>query len=244
VPGVNRIEPVKAILFDVDGTLVDSISMIVAGLGDTFEKYSPSRPSQAELLTLIGMPLSAQLKLFGIKGDITEMTQYTLDRFEAYQHLEKEFEPAVDALIVASNAGIRTCAVTSKNQQEITTFLAHFRATKYFTATVCASDVAAPKPDPESAHRALMLLNVNADEAVMVGDSIYDLRCARGAGLRCGAALYGAGKREDLLAEAPDYIFETPHDLKEWVESQASQFQINSKSEQTQYATEANHTNF
>ena len=58
-------EPVKAILFDIDGTLVNGLSMIVAGLGDVFEKYGSHRPTDAEILALIGIPLSEQMTRFG-----------------------------------------------------------------------------------------------------------------------------------------------------------------------------------
>ena len=95
-----------------------------------------------------------------------------------------------------------------------------------------ASDVVNPKPSPDPALLALERLGVSAESAIMIGDSVFDLRCARGAGLRSGAVLYGAGNKADLLAETPDYVFTTPTDLLDWVWNLIEQH----------HATEENHS--
>jgi pyrophosphatase PpaX len=214
-------EPVKAILFDVDGTLLDGLDMIVAGLGDSFEKFGTRRPSDDEILALIGTPLTHQMKLFGCspknQEELDEMIQYTIDRYEAHHHLEAEFTEAVQGLVMAAKAGIGIALVTSRNAQELKNLKSRFSAWEHIDHAVCASDVENPKPHEESAHLAMAKLGATPEESVLIGDSIFDLRCAKSAGIRCGAALYGAGKKEDLLAEAPDYIFTTPMDLLEWV---------------------------
>lgn len=224
MPGISRESfenpPIRAILFDVDGTLVDSIEMIVAGLGDTYEKYTGNRPSHGEILSLIGTPLVAQMKLFGLNPDeaqLAELCDYTISRYGVHQYLETEFVEATDALILAHKTGFKTALVTSRNAVEVEILSQHFRGWSAADTAVSASDVVNPKPSPDPALVALERLGVEAEYAVMIGDSVFDLRCARGAGIRCGAVLYGAGKKEDLLAEAPDYVFTTPSDLLEWV---------------------------
>lgn len=195
--------------------------MIVAGLGDSFEKYGDRRPSDEEILALIGTPLTHQMTLFGCSpkndDELNEMIQYTIDRYEMHHHLEREFEEAVDALNLAHDFGIKIALVTSRNAQELQNLQRRFSAWDSVDHAVCASDVTNPKPHAESAHLAMETLGVIHEESVLIGDSIYDLQCAKSAGIRCGAVLYGAGKQEDLLAEAPDYIFTTPMDLLEWV---------------------------
>ena len=220
-------EPVKAILFDVDGTLVNGLSMIIAGLGDTFEKYGNGRPADEDMLALIGMPLKSQMTLFGCspKNDeeLEEMIQYTISRYEMHQHLEVEFSEAVEALKLARKSGIGVALVTSRNTQELKNLQRHFSAWDSVQVAICASDVENPKPGADSALLAMKMLGVSKEESILVGDSIFDLRCAKAAGIRCGAALYGAGKKNDLLAEAPDTIFTTPLDLLEWVRTLVEQ---------------------
>ena len=212
-----------AVLFDVDGTLVDSLEMIVRGLGDAFEKYFGNRPPTSFIRTLIGMPLREQFELCSpgplSEEQLEEMIQFTLERYDAYKQHQSVFEAAVETLILCYRQGLKTSLVTSKNTAELNDFIADFPGTPYLHATVCASDVFRPKPDPESAFLACQRLNVEPYKAVMIGDSVYDLRCARGAGIACIAAAYGAAQRETLLAENPDLLVDTPEELFAWAES-------------------------
>jgi HAD superfamily hydrolase (TIGR01549 family) len=216
-------EPVKAILFDIDGTLVNGLSMIVEGLGDTFEKYGSHRPADEEILALIGMPLTDQMNRFGCspkdEAEHQEMIDYTIDRYLVHAHLETEYSEAIEALELAFRSNIKIALVTSRNTRELQNLKGSFSAWDSVHTAVCASDVCKPKPHPESALLALSNLNGSLEDAVFIGDSIFDLQCAKSAGIRCGAVLYGAGRKEDLLAEAPDLIFTTPLDLLEWVQT-------------------------
>ena len=216
-------EPVRAILFDVDGTLVNGLSMIVAGLGDAFEKYGSHRPTESEILALIGIPLSEQMNKFGCnpkdEAEKEEMIQFTIDRYLIHGDMETEYTEAVEALKLASNSQIKIALVTSRNTRELENLKGSFSAWNSVHVTVCASDVNMPKPHPDSALLALSLLDGTPEDSVFIGDSIFDLKCAKSAGIRCGAVLYGAGVQEDLLAEAPDLIFTTPLDLLEWVQT-------------------------
>ena len=212
-----------AILFDVDGTLVDSLEMIVRGLGDTFEKFADVRPPRDEILGLIGMPLLAQVKLYfeeaPTSAQIEEMSTFAIDRFEVHQGHVQPFAAAIETLRLCHRQGVKTALVTSKSGIELSTFLSRFEGADFVDATVCASDVHHPKPHPESALRACELLEVRPDRAVMVGDSVFDLRCAKEAGLTAVAVTYGAGQSEALLRECPDLVFETPDDLLAWAET-------------------------
>lgn len=235
VPGISETPPIRAILFDVDGTLVDSIAMIVAGLGDTYEKFTGTRPLDTEIISLIGTPLVAQMKLFGLSPDETqlqELCDYTIQRYGVHQDLETEFADATLALIKAKEHGFKTALVTSRNAVEVEILAQHFSGWSAADTAVSASDVVNPKPSPDPALLAIERLGVSAENAIMIGDSVFDLRCARGAGLRSGAVLYGAGKKEDLLAETPDYVFTTPTDLLDWVCNLIEQH----------HATEENHS--
>ena len=116
-------EPVKAILFDIDGTLVNGLSMIVAGLGDTFEKFGSHRPSEPEILALIGVPLSEQMTKYGCnpKNEMEKeaMIQYAIGRYQAHSDMETEYVESVEALKLAFKSHIKIALVTSRNAQEL-----------------------------------------------------------------------------------------------------------------------------
>lgn len=212
----------EAVLFDVDGTLIDSLTPIVAGIADAYETFTGRRPLPEEILGTVGRPLPDQFGIFGhqwTKAELKEITDFTVNRFRFYGDQEVEIVPAVEALRLIKERGIRTALVTSKTEPELKDFLCRHRLGPWLDATVCASDVLHPKPDPESALRACELLNVPTNRTVMIGDSIYDLQCARRAGVVAVAVTYGAGKEQALAAESPDYLFRTPQELFHWVDS-------------------------
>jgi pyrophosphatase PpaX len=212
-----------AVLFDVDGTLVDSLEMIVRGLRDTYERFAGVRPSTDEILLQIGKPLSDQVRLHlgsePTPQQISEMSEFAIGRFSLYEEHESLFRPAVDCLRLLHRQGVRTALVTSKSDVELCGFLNRFEGARYVDATICASDVHRPKPHPESALKACEILGVRPERAAMVGDSVYDLRCAKQAGLTAVAVAYGAGRREDLLREQPDLLLDTPEELLAWAET-------------------------
>lgn len=210
----------KAVLFDVDGTLVDSTRVIVTSLGNTYERFLGTRPADADIRALIGTPLHKQLRLFQStppsEDRLREMIAFAIDQFEQSKDLETTFAPSVEVLRACHRAGMKTALVTSKNAVELELFLQRFSGADAINATVCASDVHQPKPDPESAALACRRLDVAPREAVMIGDTVYDVRCARDAGVTPVAVGFGASDHEPLLAESPAAFFPTPEALLEW----------------------------
>lgn len=210
-------------LFDVDGTLVDSLDLIVKGLGDTVETFIGRRPSEEEIRRLIGIPLRKQLRMYGVetisRERIEEMNAYAIQRFEDLKDSERLFLPAIEALRVSYESGMKTAIVTSKSSQELGPFLKRFPGASYLHTTVCSTDVLHPKPEPESALLACKRLGVRPEDAVFIGDSVYDLRCARAAGMANVAVAYGSGHRDALYAESPDLLLDTPEALLDWAEA-------------------------
>ena len=207
----------RAVLFDVDGTLIDSLPGVLPAIAETAEAHLGFRPDAAAIRALIGVPLRGQFRVFGgAEGDLDAMVAECIERIEAYAHLETAFGPAVETLALARERGLGTALVTSKSAPEIVPFLERFSGADHVDTVVCASDVFNPKPDPEAARLACDRLGVEPHQAAMIGDSVYDLRCARDAGVMAIAVAYGAGAREALAAEDPDLTFDTPEALLAW----------------------------
>ncbi len=221
VPLADSTNGIRAVLFDVDGTLVDTLAALIPGLADAFETYAGFRPSDAEILATVGMPLTVQMRRYQLDEptpeQIEERVAYTIQRYELYKDREKPFGPAIQALIHLQKAGLKIGLVTSKNRQELELFLERFDAAAFVDVAICASDVEHPKPHAESALLACERLGVSPRETVFIGDSIFDIQCAKNAHLATAIAVtYGAGTTSALLAEAPDLVIETPEALLEW----------------------------
>lgn len=207
----------RAVLFDVDGTLVDSIEAVVLGIADTVEAFLGERPTHAAVRGLIGVPLRQQMKIYGGSDEqLPAMIDDCIVRMEGYGHLETPHQPAIDTLRLAHDRGLLTALVTSKSYPEVVPFLERFSGADAVDTVVCASDVQHPKPDPESARLACARLGVETHQAALIGDSVYDLRCARDAGVFAIAVAYGAASREALAAEKPDLLFDTSEALLAW----------------------------
>jgi HAD superfamily hydrolase (TIGR01509 family) len=210
-----------AVLFDIDGTLVDSIAAVVRAISDTWHTYAGRSHPDAVIRGMIGRPLHWQFRtLEGFAPDdatVKAMISTFIRRMEVHRHLEHEFGPAVQALRELSEHHVPTALVTSKSRPELEDFLPHFSGRDYAQVCVTATDVAHPKPAPDCVELACAQLGVRPERAVLIGDSIYDLGSARAAGSMAVAVGYGAGDPEALRRENPDAFFSTPEDLLTWV---------------------------
>jgi pyrophosphatase PpaX len=213
----------KAALFDIDGTLVNSLEMIIRGLGDAAERLTGVRPPRRALQDSIGTPLLSQARRFVghevSNEDARAFSELAQAQFSVYEDLVAPYEPAMEAMRLFSVNGFRICLVTSKSTPELAGFMKRFSHAPFVTATVCSSDVLHPKPAPDSALLACQRLGVQPSEALFIGDALYDVRCAKSAGVYSVAVAYGATSANDLAAEQPDMLIQTPADLLAWVQS-------------------------
>ena len=210
-----------AVLFDIDGTLVDSVGMVVAGLADMYERYTGTRPAESEVRALMGMPLSEQVRRLPSgppSPDIAaEMADYAIGRYAVHESLERPFEPAVEALRDLVRAGVPVALVTSKNARELTDFLARLPDAALVGAAVSADDAPRPKPAPDPVLLAAARLGVDPGACVFVGDSRFDIAAGKAAGVATVGVLYGSGTPEELVASEPDFLLGTPEELREWL---------------------------
>lgn len=218
-PGVS-LEGKRAVLFDVDGTLVDSTETIIRGLGDSFEKFAGYRPDSETIKSTIGMPLRDQMRMYQLHeptlDQLNEMIDYTIDRYRAHGGFSTPFEATVEAMLLFKQIGLKVAAVTSRNATELADLYADFPFAEHFDFAVCASDVLMPKPNPECAFLACEKLGVAPSECLYVGDSVFDMQCARQAEIDTIAVTYGAAKESALAAESPDMIVRSPEELLAW----------------------------
>ncbi|MDW8290150.1 MAG: HAD-IA family hydrolase [Armatimonadota bacterium] len=223
---LTRTQPsLRCALFDIDGTLVDTVELIIRALDHTFRKHLGLQISRDELRRTIGLPLYQQVRLFDHLVDFVPdhraMEADEIAFYESHKHLERIIPEAVEALREVKRAGWRTALVTSKNRQELETFLPRLNANGWVDTVVSASDVERPKPAPDSVLVALERLSVPPDEAVFVGDTVYDIQCARAAGVRVIAVGWGAHLPEMLRAASPDWWVEEPAQLRDLLRSLA-----------------------
>jgi pyrophosphatase PpaX len=196
----------RTLLFDLDGTLVDTIPFIVAGARHTFEGYV-RRPTDAEWIAGIGTPLRSQIEALAVRPEDVEplLARYRAFWFENHDRLTKPFPGAVETIRLLSRRGHPIGIVTSKTMQGALRTLAHVGLSDSVGVVVAADSCAKQKPDPMPVRLALERLGGTSDGALMMGDSLHDILAGNAAGVLTIAALWGAGSREVLAAARPSH---------------------------------------
>jgi pyrophosphatase PpaX len=207
--------PLHTVLFDLDGTLIDSVRLILDSYHYTLSAHGLPARSDEQWLRGVGTPLTAQ---FAECCDDQELMAALIATYREYNLAHHDRMVTVYPGVVAAverirAAGRRTGLVTSKNRSGALRGLALAKLELMMDVLVCADEVTNPKPHPEPVEKALKLLDADRSTTVYVGDSIHDMLSGRAAGVRTAAALWGPFGRAHLEGATPDYWLETPGDL-------------------------------
>jgi HAD superfamily hydrolase (TIGR01509 family) len=211
-PQPDNLSPL-ALLWDVDGTMIDTTALIAGSLDHIYRKFFDVQVPFDELRGLIGLPLLKQAALYGDPAEHGTDLQTVIDEFiahyEAHKHQEVILDPVVAVLIEGKQRGFRTALVTSKNDEELSNSLPRLGIAPYVDAVVSADTASRPKPYPDGILLAMKLMKIDPAEAarcLFIGDTVHDIKAGRAAGVRTVAVAWGAGGRKRLETEKPDFI--------------------------------------
>ena len=203
-----------AILFDLDGTLIDTIELILSSARHAFEEW-PVRPTDEEWVRGIGTPLVQQLRAYAANDDEVALLLARYRRYQNEHHdrLTRCYDDVPDVIAALADRGHQMAVVTSKASPIAHQSLAFVGLDHFFTVVVGYDDTARHKPDPEPVRVALSRLGVSPDDAVFVGDSPHDILAGNGADVMTIAALWGPFDRETLADARPDHFIECMAEL-------------------------------
>ena len=196
-----------AILFDLDGTLIDTIELILSSARHAFEEWRV-RPTDAEWVRGIGTPLVQQIRAYAANDDEVALL---LERYRRYQHehhdrLTRCYDDVPEVIAALAERGHKLAVVTSKASPIAHQSLGFVGLDHFFPVVVGYDDTPRHKPDPEPVRVALSRLGVLADDSVFVGDSPHDILAGNAAGVVTIAALWGPFDRETLAEARPDHF--------------------------------------
>ena len=201
------------VVFDLDGTVVDSVELIVKSFRHATSTVLGEVLPDEFIVAGVGRPLRAQMERLS-----AEHAQELYDVYREYNHrrhdeLIRGYDGIEEVLDALQAAGRRTGIVTSKSRD--TTAMA-FRAVgleKRFDVVVTATDTTEHKPSPVPLQLCLQRLGATAAGSIYVGDSPYDIQAGAAAGMTTAAVAWGVFGREVLLASDPDFWLDKPRDL-------------------------------
>ncbi len=201
------------VLFDLDGTLLDSAELIMTAFEATVQANLHQTIDRAEILGMWSRPIRE--RFHALAPDRDEMlAQDYLRRYLALHDRYARLFPGIPRVLeTLQERGYAMGIVTSKRRATAQAAVREFRLDRWCTAIIADEDVARHKPDPEPVLAAASRLGVPVAEALMVGDSPLDIEAGRRAGARTAAALWGTVEASPLLGEAPDFGLAHPEDL-------------------------------
>jgi pyrophosphatase PpaX len=203
-------KPLRTLLFDLDGTLLNSIQPILDSFAYIFTKYLPHKNFVSPvMISQLGKPLHQQMNALA-DGNATlaeEMVRaYRAHNIELMRGCPL-YPGVLEALQQLKARGYTLGVVTSKGRQSATMSLEQHNLLPLLDVFLGFEDTAQHKPEPGPLLEALRRLNINAESASYLGDATHDIHCAKAAKVRAFAALWGPYPPEELLALQPEKAF-------------------------------------
>ena len=192
----------KVILFDLDGTLIDSTKAIVGTFNHSFEKLNfDFKGNDEDIKNEIGYPLDVMYETLGVPKDkVWDFVDAYKQRYRTISIEQTTLLPdVIESLKIASSIA-RLGIVTTKTTQYTIPILEDMDILKYFECIVGRQEVQNPKPHPEPVLKAMEMMGVTNSnfDIYMIGDTKLDLIAAKEAGIKGIGVLCGYGKREEL----------------------------------------------
>jgi pyrophosphatase PpaX len=204
---------ITTLLFDLDGTLVDTNELIIQSFLHTLGHYYPGRYKREDLLPFMGPSLVETFSSMDPEKT-EEMAQMYIDfNVENHDRYVTEFEGVYDTVKKLKEVGFKLGVVTTKRAETVALGLKFTKLESFFETIVTLDDVTKTKPDPEPVNKALELLGSRPEEAMMVGDNSHDILAGRNAGTKTVGVAWSLKGKNFLQRYEPDYILDTMDDL-------------------------------
>lgn len=208
---------IRTILFDLDGTLIDTNQLIMASFRHTFNYFKLDYTDE-QIMEFNGPPLvDTFMKIDPLRAN--EM----VETYRIHNHLEhdnyvKAFPKVMETLEVLKDKEIKLGIVSTKMAKGVNMGLTLTGITNFFDSIITFDDVANPKPHPEPVIKAIQELDADVHSTLMVGDNSHDIVAGQKAGVQTAAVAWSQKGRERLLTYKPTFMLENMTDLLQIVD--------------------------
>jgi pyrophosphatase PpaX len=204
------------VLFDLDGTVIDSGAIILASMRHAAKEVLGVEPAEEQLMAAVGGP-GLEAQMHALAPDLVDELVTVYRAHNEPLHDELVCCPGMDdALVRLKDQGRRLGIVTAKRRKTVELAFAKIPIGHLFETVVGGDETTRHKPDPEPLLLALERLGARAEDAAYVGDAPFDVQAAKAAGIfAIGVSWGGIHARERLEAEEPDALVDTAEELLE-----------------------------
>lgn len=205
---------IKAILFDLDGTLIDTDELVMESYRHLFRKFRPDyHPNRTELLSFLGPPLKEMFPLYFKEDFDLLLKEYRLFNIAQHPTYVTAYDGVMDTLTWLKKQGYLIAVITSKLRESALVGLDLVGATPMIDFLVGLDDVSHHKPHPEGILSACQHFHMFPSETMMIGDSASDLQAGLNAGTLIGAVGWTIKGRDYIMSFEPSIILNKMNDL-------------------------------
>jgi len=208
-----RVAAVECVLFDLDGTLIDTIAMIRESMRYATNAVLGEALPDEVLMRNVGVPLITQMREFSPEHADRLLAAYREHNHRIHDAMVKEYPGVESALEHFSAQGLKLGIVTSKSRAVAMRGIDRFSLGRFFETMVACDDVEVHKPEPYPLLYAAEQLGVDIARCAYVGDSPHDMSASVAAGSVSIAALWGCFSRERVLEPGPEYAAASINDV-------------------------------
>jgi pyrophosphatase PpaX len=213
---------ITTVLFDLDGTLIDTNELIISSFLHTLEHYYPNRYKREDVLPFLGPTLTETFESME-NANVDEMIKtYRQYNLAHHDSLVTEFPTVIETVETLKDKGYKVGIVTTKIADVVMKGLKLTKLDSYFDVIVALDHVKKPKPDPEPIFLALEQLDSKPEETIMVGDNHHDILAGKNAGTLTAGVAWSIKGREHLEKYNPDFVLEEMADLLKILEATSS----------------------
>ena len=211
----------KAVLFDMDGTVLNTLGDLAAAVNHTLHEFSMPERSIAEVAAALGNGAAYLIAHTVPDGTPKELTDKVLAAYAPYYDahcdiLTAPYDGIVPLMQKLRGRGVKLAVISNKQDTAVKPL-----AEKYFPGlleiAVGESAEVRRKPNPDAVLAALRHIGVEREDAIYVGDTEVDLQTARNAGMECASVDWGFRTREQLVEIGAEHIFDTVQELEEYL---------------------------
>ena len=204
---------IKTILFDLDGTLINTNDLILASFQHTLSSFYPGRYSEQDIVGFIGEPLEETFNKIDEARTEELITAYRKHNHAYHDELVKEYEGVYETVRSLYEQGYKLGIVTTKIRETTDKGLTLTHLAPFFETVVTYDDVENAKPDAEPLNKAMAALGGTPSSTLMIGDSQYDIMAGKNAGTRTAGVSWTIKGKSFLSSYEPDAMLDTMPDL-------------------------------
>lgn len=204
---------ITTLLFDLDGTLINTNELIISSFLHTLNHYFPEQYKREDVYPFMGPTLFETFSSIDAERTEEMITHYREFNLENHDMLVTEFDGVFETIRTLKENNFKLAIVSTKLRDTVIKGLKLTNLYPFFDTIVALDDVTHPKPHPEPLLKALQEIGSKPEEAIMIGDNFHDIEGGKNAGTLTAGVAWSVKGKEFLQSFHPDYMLDTMPEL-------------------------------